>query len=97
MGLSIEKPFFSLLDLTQNSDSLSDGSLDLLVELVNAYVVDESLDGVIIIHALEDCCYIDLDEDIVVGGARPHLQVEHYVLLGHQVLDLGLTKFEIKS
>jgi hypothetical protein len=55
------------MDLTKYSDSFSDGSLDLLVQLVDADVVNELLDGSLIISAAEHSSYFNFDENVIEG------------------------------
>ena len=76
----------------ENSDAFGQCSLDLLVELVDGDVVYEFLNRALVLLAFEDRANLDADEYVVVGWARLHRQLEHHVLLGHQVLDLGLLK-----
>ena len=69
--------------LTQYSDSLSDSSFNLFVELVDADIVDKLFNRIIIILALKNYCHIYLDEYVVIGGTRLHLQIVDDVLLSN--------------
>lgn len=82
----------SRLYVTKNSDAFGDGCLDLPVELVNADVVDKALNGLVIFLAFKDSGNIDLNEYVVVGGARLDFQFENNKLLRYQVLNLSLEK-----
>lgn len=61
----------------------------MLVKLVDTDVIDEIFDGIIVILALKDSTDLDLDEDVVIGRARSHVQFKYYVLLRHQILNLS--------
>ncbi len=79
---------FDLVDLKvglstgKNSDTLSDRRLNLLVKLINADVINEILDRILISLASEYSANFDLDEDVVIGRARFNIQFEHDMLLG---------------
>jgi hypothetical protein len=80
------------LSTSENADSLGDGSLDLLVQLVNTDVINEGLNRFVVFLAFENRTDLDFDENVVIGGAGLHIHLEDYVLLGDKVLDLGLQK-----
>ena len=79
---------FDLVDLKvglstgKNSDTLSDRRLNLLVKLINADVINEILDRILISLASEYSANFDLDEDVVIGRTRLNIQFEHDMLLG---------------
>ncbi len=70
------------LSTGKNSDTLSDRRLNLLVKLINADVINEILDRILISLASEYSANFDLDEDVVIGRARFNIQFEHDMLLG---------------
>jgi hypothetical protein len=78
------------LSACQHTDSFSYSSLDLLVKLIDTDIVDEVFNRFVITLAPENSTDLDLNEDIVEGGARFDIHLKNYVLLGHKVLYLGL-------
>jgi hypothetical protein len=54
---------------TKHSDSLGDSSLDLLVKLVDADVINKFLNRFVIVSAAEYSAYFDFDENIIEGRA----------------------------
>jgi hypothetical protein len=74
----------------QHTDSFSYSSLYLLVELINTDIVDEILNRFVITLAPENSTDLDLNEDVIKGGARFDIHLKNYVLLSHKVLYLGL-------
>lgn len=74
----------------EHTDALSDSRLNLLVELVDTDVVNEGFNRLFVFFALENSTDLNLDKDVVVSGTGLDVHLEDNVLLGHQVLDLGL-------
>jgi hypothetical protein len=73
----------------EDSYSLRDGRLKLLVELVHTDFVAEILYIFVLSLALHDNGDVQADKDIVVSGASSHRELVNNVLLCHQELNLG--------
>jgi hypothetical protein len=73
----------------QDSDTLSDSRLELLIELVDGDAIAEIKNTVIIFHAPEDHSDVQRNEDVVEGWTSSNRELIQQVLLGHQELDLG--------
>ena len=73
----------------EHSDPLGDGSLQLLIQLVDTDSVTEVEDTVVIWLASENYRDIQGNKDIVVSWASSNWEFVGDVLLGHKELDLG--------
>jgi len=73
----------------ENSDSLGDSGLQLLIQLVDTNSVTEVEDGVIIWFASENYSDVKSNKDVVVCWASSHWELVCDVLLGYKELDLG--------
>lgn len=73
----------------ENSDSLSEGSLKLLVKLVDANSIYEVMNILIIWFTSENHSNIKSNEDIVISWACSDWEFIGDVLLGNKELDLG--------
>jgi hypothetical protein len=69
------------LSTSKDSDTLRDCRFDLLIELVDADVVHELLDGLLVFLAFEYGSHFYFNEDVVVGGAGLNIHLKNYMLL----------------
>jgi hypothetical protein len=67
----------------QNSDTLSQGSLELLIKLVNTYSVAKIMNGIIIILASENYTNIESHKNIIEGRASSYRKFIGDVLLSY--------------
>ena len=81
----------------QNSDSLGEGGLELLVQLIDTDSVNEVSDVIIVFFALEDNSNVQGNEDIVVRWASANREFVDNVLLSYKELDLGPREAEDKA
>jgi len=77
------------LSSDQNSYSFSNGSLELLVKLVDTNSVNEVEDIILSFHALENNSDTKTNENIIVSWASSNLELVCDVLLGNKELNLG--------
>ena len=81
----------------EDSDSLSDGSLKLLVKLVDTDSVDEVSNIIVGGLASKDYSNVECNEDIIVSWASVYRELEENVLWSNQELNLGPWKADNKS
>jgi hypothetical protein len=72
----------------QNSNSFGNGSLELLVKLVDTDSVHEIENILFTFHTFENNCDTKTDENVIVGWACSNLKFIDDVLFGDQKLDL---------
>jgi hypothetical protein len=90
IGLSFDLIDFKMsLSSDEHSNSLGQGGLELLIQLIDTDSVHEVTNGLLIILALEHDGDIHGDEDIIVGWAGSNRELVDDVLLSDQELDLG--------
>ena len=77
------------LSTDEYSDSLSQSSLKLLVQLIDTDSVNEVSDIIIVLFALENNCNVESDEDVIVSWASANWEFVDNVLLSYKELDLG--------
>ena len=84
------------MSLASNKDShsLGQGSLQLLVELIDTDSVHEVADVIVVFFALEDHCDVESNKDVVVGWTGSYRELVDDILLCHQELNFGPRKAE---
>ena len=74
----------------KNPESLSEGGLELLIQLVNTYIISEVFNWIIIFLASEYYPNIDFNKNVIKGGARSDYHIVDYILLSNKILNSGL-------
>ena len=97
VGLSFDLIDFEMgLASDKHSDSLGEGSFELLVKLVDTDSVHEVSDVIISVLAPEDNGDIQGNENVVISRASSHWELVDDILLGHQELNLSPWEAEYK-
>jgi len=81
----------------KDSNSLSQSSFKLLIELVDTDSVHEVVDWLVIWFTSEYYCNIEGNKDIIICGAGSHRELVCHILLSNKELDPRPRKTEHKS
>ena len=77
------------LSTDEYSDSLSQSSLKLLVQLIDTDSVNKISNIIIVLFALKNNCDVESDKNVIIGWASANREFVDNVLLGYKELDLG--------
>jgi hypothetical protein len=77
------------LSSDKNTNSFSNGSLELFIKLINTYSIAEIEDIILLWFTSENDSDTKTNENVIISWASSYLKRVSDVLLGYQKLDFG--------